>query len=398
MRTFLMKLKRAWAAVLSSRDGLFWISILAMLVRLFFFPIQSDDYLDFLQPWFEELKAAGGVAAIGHPVGNYMVSYVYVLALLTHLPIPSLISIKLVSCLGDFFLAFYGMKLAGRLTQDRVLARTVYTVILFLPTVILNSAAWAQCDALYTAALLACVYYAMEERPNCAMAALGISLIWKLQAVFLAPFVFFLLLKRKISFLHLFWVPGIYLLTILPAFFAGRSMLDLLGIYFDQAGTYSALSMNAPNLYAWFWPEDTASFAKAGIVFTALFLLVFTLLLAWRRPSDDKLLLKLALFSVVMVPFLLPHMHERYFYPADVFAVLYFFLFPDMERRTAALAIETCSFLVVCRYLYAWKWVKVAWLSIPMLFVFLFLLMDTFGLFSEKEGTGEIMSSNRGAG
>jgi hypothetical protein len=38
--------------------------------------------------------------------------------------------------------------------------------------------------------------------------------------------------------------------------------------------------------------------------------------------------IKLALLSVIITPYLLPGMHERYLYLGDVLAVLYFFVFP----------------------------------------------------------------------
>jgi Gpi18-like mannosyltransferase len=40
-------------------------------------------------------------------------------------------------------------------------------------------------------------------------------------------------------------------------------------------------------------------------------------------------LLKLALVSVLFVPFFLPKMHDRYFYPADVISLIYAFYFPQ---------------------------------------------------------------------
>jgi len=41
------------------------------------------------------------------------------------------------------------------------------------------------------------------------------------------------------------------------------------------------------------------------------------------------LLLKLALVSVLFIPFFLPKMHDRYFYPADVISIIYAFYFPQ---------------------------------------------------------------------
>jgi len=42
------------------------------------------------------------------------------------------------------------------------------------------------------------------------------------------------------------------------------------------------------------------------------------------------MLILLALTSVLVLPFLLPKMHERYFYPADVLSILFAFYYPGL--------------------------------------------------------------------
>lgn len=376
--TALWRGPRAGKADLTPRQRALLV-ILATLaglgVRLVFFGHQSRDYEVFLLPWYEELKANGGLAAIGRPIGDYLPSYIYILAGLTHLPIGSLAAIKLVSCLGDAALAAYAMKLVLLRTRRQDLAALAYGLVLLLPTVVLNSAAWAQCDSLYTAALLAFVYFMMARRPAAGMAAYGVAFIFKLQAVFLAPLVLLLLLKGRVKFRQLFIVPGLYLLAILPAALAGRPLWDLLTVYFRQAGGYSALSLGAPNLYAFLQVEDTLPYSVAGV---ALFVGV-TALLLWRLWRLDfcltnAMLLKFALLFALLVPFLLPHMHERYFYPADVLAVVVALTC----RRRWPVAVVVCgsSLLVVGRYLFGWQWMDPAYAAVPMLLAVLFTLAD----------------------
>lgn len=43
---------------------------------------------------------------------------------------------------------------------------------------------------------------------------------------------------------------------------------------------------------------------------------------------EKNLIVKLALVSAILMPFTLPHMHERYFFPADVLSIIYAFYFP----------------------------------------------------------------------
>ena len=52
--------------------------------------------------------------------------------------------------------------------------------------------------------------------------------------------------------------------------------------------------------------------------------------LVWRskKALNADLLIKIALVSVVLLPFLLPRMHERYFFAADIFSIIFAFYFP----------------------------------------------------------------------
>jgi Gpi18-like mannosyltransferase len=183
---------------------LFGVSFIALLVRVLCFPFESRDYQIFLQPWFEEIKANGGFLAIGRQIGDYLPPYIYILAALSYLPASSLVSIKMISCLGDIIMACYAAKIVKLKTQKSGLAAMTYCVLMLLPTVVLNSGLWGQCDSLYTAALVACVYYMMDGKPRAGMIAFSIAFIFKLQAVFLAPFILSLFIKRKINFWHLF--------------------------------------------------------------------------------------------------------------------------------------------------------------------------------------------------
>lgn len=55
----------------------------------------------------------------------------------------------------------------------------------------------------------------------------------------------------------------------------------------------------------------------------ALILTVYLLAFRYRRRLNDKTLFIATLLFAVGIPFLLPSMHERYFYLADVLGVVY---------------------------------------------------------------------------
>ena len=308
----------------------------AFVLRALFFSYETLDYQDFLARWVQYFRDNGGFAALKDSVGNYNVPYLYFLALFSYVDIYDLYLIKLLSTFFDVLLAFGAMRLTGLFTRSRVKLLFVYFAVLFWPTVVLNSAVWGQCDSIYVALGLLAVYWAMDGRPVLGMAAMAASFAFKLQAVFIMPVFVLLLIARRVKLWHFLVFPAVYMLLMLPAVLAGRPVLDTITLYFDQMGTVgSALNYNSPSVYAFARNvADEALASRLGIAAAfALMLAVFGWFW-WRRSSiTNWALLGGALLLVVGIPFLLPHMHDRYFFCADilslVFAVaapVYFFL------------------------------------------------------------------------
>lgn len=341
------------------------ITLIALLIRFVWFPFVSRDYEIFLRPWFEEIKTNGGFMAIGRPIGDYLPSYVYILAALSYVPFDSLFLIKIVSSIGDIIMAFYAMNIVFTKTQKSSKAVLVYTIVMFLPTVMLNSGAWGQCDSLYTAALMACLYYFMHGKSRAGMIAFAVSFIFKLQAVFFAPFILLLLIKKKIRFVQLYYIPAIYGLTILPAAIMGRTLFDLLTIYIRLAGSYSALSLNAPNFYAFINIENTLIVSILSlVVFTLALVFAFQKLWNTNFEMTSDMIVRFCMLCALTMPFLLPHMHERYFYIADVLTVIYAVIYP--KRWILPTIVITSSFLLYGVYLFGFTWMNAAYAAFPM--------------------------------
>jgi Gpi18-like mannosyltransferase len=200
------------------------------------------------------------------------------------------------------------------------------------PTVVLNSAFWGQADILYAAPLVACLLFLMQRRNSLAMLAFGIALAFKLQAIFLAPLLFGLFLRGDLTLRQLLLVPVVLLGALVPAAIAGRPIPDLLLVYVFQAKQYQLLQMSAATAYAWLPDVGLTQrfFTFAGVVFAASLGFALSILIFRTRASiSDGLLLKLALLCCLLIPFFLPKMHDRYFYAADVLAILFAFYFPQ---------------------------------------------------------------------
>ena len=380
-----MSKRKAFMNFVTAESVLFLITVtvLAFALRLKFLPFESGDYGQFLHGWFTALKNGGGLSAIGMNLGDYMPPYFYLLALLTYIPVRDLALIKLLSFAGDIILACYAMRLVRR-KYEEFWGEIAYAVVLFLPSVFLNSSAWGQCDSLYTAALLACVLYLAEDRGWACVTAFSVAFVFKLQAVFLAPFLLLMLLKHRIRWRCLLMIPAVYLAAILPAAVMGRSFTDLLTIYFRQATQYSMISMYLPNLSVWY-PKDMPAPAGQIIALLAVLVAVAAVLRFRRLEFDvtDGMTVSLALLSVLFVPYILPYMHERYYYPADILSVVFAFYFP--EKFYVPIITVLSSTYVVCHNLYGAHFIHIRILSVMMLFCLLWVGVSTVYLARDEK-------------
>ena len=86
--------------------------------------------------------------------------------------------------------------------------------------------------------------------------------------------------------------------------------------------------MNFLNLYVWI-PESYYDWWPLGMVFAAcVVLLVAVLIYRSHAPITAELTIFLATYSVIVVPYMLPKMHDRYYFPADVIAIVLAFYLP----------------------------------------------------------------------
>jgi Gpi18-like mannosyltransferase len=167
---------------------------------------------------------------------------------------------------------------------------------------------------------------------------LALSFCFKLQAVFVMPVFAVLLFAGKIRWKHLPVFPLAYILLILPAVIAGRPFRDTLLIYFRESGSVgTALNYNSSSVYAFFrsfaHPEAAA---KLGIFAAfAFLLLLLAICFVFRKRLNDRLILIAALLIAVGIPFLLPHMHDRYFFAADALSLILVFGLPILAPIAA---------------------------------------------------------------
>ncbi len=317
-----------WREKLINNFGNFVIPLLLLvtitLVKAALLDFESNDYLSFLAPWTEFFRDYG-FAGLGYDVGNYNPPYMYMLWLFSLFPVNELYLIKLTSLLFDILLAWAGMKLLSLCTENRVKLLVCFFALLLFPTFIINGAKWAQCDSIYSFFGVFSIYLALSDRPWAAMCCIAASLAFKLQAVFIMPVFVVLLIARKIKLKHFLAFPAAYIIYMLPAVIAGRPFMKVMTLYFTQAGTVGdALNYNSPALTSMLDNVGNPAQLSKLLIFAAMLfmLLVFGYALIVRDRLDAALIIGFTALLVIGIPYLLPHMHDRYFYLAGAVSII----------------------------------------------------------------------------
>ena len=318
-----------WRSRLLESKTALWLSVAltagAFLLRAYCLPYETLDYKDFLSKWVAFYRDNLGFRSIAYPLGNYNIPYLYFLCLFSYLPIRDLFLIKLLSIFFDVLLAFAAMKLVSLVRERRGLLLACFFTVLYLPTVVLNGALWGQCDSIYVALALLGLWLALTDRPVLSVLCFTLSFGFKLQAVFLLPIMAVLWFRGNYKLWHFALMPLFYVLLVLPAVLLGKPFAETLTLYASQTGSIGdGLNYNSPSVYAIFWrAPSTADAANLGIAGAVTLMLTVLLFCFLRR---DRLCVRAvyaaALLFAVGIPFLLPHMHERYFFGADILSLV----------------------------------------------------------------------------
>ena len=332
---------------------------LSVLARAAMLDFQSADYDSFLVKWVQYFRETG-VSALGENVGDYNLLYQYALFLISQIPACDLYLIKLLTIVFDYLLALAMMKAAGTLAGENA-KLPMLLIVPLLPTVLLDGSCWGQCDTVYAFLVILSFYDLEKGRPWRSAAALALAFAFKLQTIFFFPVVLLALLHGKYKPKHALAFFAAYLVTMIPALLAGRSFGSALSVYANQSmgQYYHRLTYNAPNLYvffpmlefassqeytwmryiagidgtgtnAWLTEDLFPTLQQAALIAAAVLALAVVAywLLHWREVSPEMTLV-FALFFALFIPFVLPKIHDRYFFLADMLSLLYAAQRPD---------------------------------------------------------------------
>jgi Gpi18-like mannosyltransferase len=321
-----------------------------------YFPLLTfsvSDFNNFVGPWLDYIRLHGGFAALSDDFSEYAPPYLYLLAAVSYFDFPFSDQV-LVKLVNAPFVALIGVsvfKLCRHFELSRNTAFVAGCGVLLVPTLGINAFIWGQADTLYTPLLLLSVLMVLKRRPYWAVGLFAAAVSIKLQGIFLAPFFLFAVLAARVPWRAALVAPFVYIASILPAALIGRPLSELVTIYLVQGKFYHQLSMNAPNFY--FFLDYLFGASRNPLVYKVVTVLGLGLAsaagaliglmgFAHRRVSDRAVLMA-ATLSMALMPFVLPKMHDRFFFGADMFA--YALAWVDRRFIWAALGLQIGSML-----------------------------------------------------
>jgi Gpi18-like mannosyltransferase len=167
-----------------------------------------------------------------------------------------------------------------------------------------------------------------------------------------------MLLQRRIRWYHLLLTPVGWLFALLPAIAQGGNPLAMLKLPSAQGTEFRTLAINIGN--PWILAELLKVNYRLGVLFGLALTLAFTIALSLRgsrsNPQSGTRTLIFAAVTLLTMPYIMPKMHERYLFPAEVFLSLVScvetaFVLPAALVLGGSLIAYTNYFLYHVRYL-----------------------------------------------
>ncbi len=329
------------------------VTVLAFAGRVALWPIVSADYTECLHLWVDEVRQGQGFHSIGTQIGNYTAPYHYLMAAMTYIPgLSNLDVIKITSTVADFFMAGAAAALCWQLCHSKLKAVLCYTLVLCLPTVFLNSAAWGQCDAMFTCFVLLFAAMLLRGNKGWALFCYGMALAIKLQAIFLLPAILILWVCGQLRLRHMLAGAASYVLLFVPAMLGDGSFAPLFRAYAMQTKVHALSSniFNGPSLFIGV-NEESLQHLSTPLILTTLIAVGAVAFFCWQNKAafTSKTEFLLVALMAMLVPFLLPAMKDRYYYLIEVMAVIYALAWP--RRLAAPVLLQFAGLLCYMAYL-----------------------------------------------
>ena len=337
-----------------------FVAVIAFAARLCMFDDISGDYIDCYGPWYDEIKANGDLTGL---VGDYTLPYQTFVLLMTKTGINPLYGYKLFSVFFDYLLAVGSALLVHTITgkedhYQKYKTFATFAIVLLSPLVTLNSASWAQCDAIYTAFIVLCLLCLQKKHYFLMFIVYGLAFSFKQQAILLLPFVFLVwFVTRAFSLLYFAIIPLVMEITAIPGLLAGHSLETPFSIYLGQQAEFPhSMTLNYPGFFS-LLAEDMSTanvpfFKTWQILITATILLILCAFLFLKKVKlTGKMMVVCAFLTTYTCVLFLPVMHERYGMIYEILAIIIMIL--DIKFAPIAITLNWIALCVYSKYLFA---------------------------------------------
>lgn len=299
------------------------LSLLGMVFRWTGIRFEGVDYQNSLLTWYLQLKEGGSLTALADYKGDYNLPYATVLYFLTLIPVEPIISIKMVSILFEYLLAVLLLKMVMEAVENEnryVYGALAYGLALCNPLAVINSGYLAQSEGIWAYLALLSFWFIQKDKPVKGMWMMGFAIATKLQAVFILPLILILYFyKKKFSILHLLWIPVAIQALCIPAIIGGCRFDIAYRLFEHMLGKYPFMYYYYPNVWTFFQEAPYYQFGRAAIIFTFAALLIFAILFVKSgKQYTMQDYLEYIVWTTMTCAMLLPCMHERYNYIAEI--------------------------------------------------------------------------------
>lgn len=316
--------------------------LLGLGFRLAVWSHATTDADLYLKPWYA-FAHEHGWKALGVGFTNYTPLYSYLLIAVTGFDglAPPLLLVKAISFAFEFGAAILAYRFVLTATGSRNRASVALAAAWIAPSVLYNGALLGQADSIWAFFVILSAYLFSTGRNGVLPFATAFAV--KAQAVFLGPFALGMVLRQRRSLLWFAAIPLVYLALALPTLVAGRPLHQVLEVYADQANTFHRLSMNAANIWTLAPCAPYSLGVAVGLIAAAVAGLALAVLIERSKRTDIEFNTLAACLSLLIMPLLLPKMHDRYFYAFEMLSII----LACLNRRylLVALAAQTSALL-----------------------------------------------------
>lgn len=166
--------------------------------------------------------------------------------------------------------------------------------------------------------------------------------------------------EKDIKWYYFLLIPLVNVIMCLPAIIAGRNIVDVLSIYFNQTSTYKDLVLNYPNIYniiqsnVYFSFTNLEIIALVGVIYTiVIYFIMWLFVLVTKVNFNSEKILSLALWSLIIATYFLPRMHDRYMFVGDILSIVWFIIY--QKKFYVPLAINLCSIISYFQFLFGYE-------------------------------------------